>query len=333
MLSTPLCHHLGITYPLFSVGMAAGAGPELAAAVSNAGACGVLGGTTLTPTDLQQRIARVRALTNQPFGVNIILARMQAGLIETCVEARVPLLVFFWGDPTPYVAEAHRHGITVVLQVGSVEEARAAVAADVDVIMAQGCEAGGHVKGTVALTTLVPEVVEAVHPVPVIAAGGIATGRGVVAALSLGAQAVSMGTRFLASAEARVPHAYKERVVQSTAKDTVYTGLFDVGWAEAPHRVLRNKAVVEWEAAGRPARGQRPGEGQVIGTVARAGTPVELVRYSSFMPIEGFTGDLDYAALYAGESCSLVNDIKPAAQIVADVMRDAEEIMTYLQQR
>jgi NAD(P)H-dependent flavin oxidoreductase YrpB (nitropropane dioxygenase family) len=141
-----------------------------------------------------------------------------------------------------------------------------------------------------------------------------------------------MGTRFLASAEARVPHSYKERVVQSTAKDTVYTGLFDVGWAEAPHRVLRNKAVVEWEAAGRPARGQRPGEGQVIGTVARAGTPVELVRYSSFMPIEGFTGDLDYAALYAGESCSLVNDIKPAAQIVADVMREAEEIMTYLQQ-
>ena len=92
MLSTLLCHHLGITYPLFSVGMAAGAGPELAAAVSNAGACGVLGGTTLTPTDLQQRIARVRALTNHPFGVNIILARMQAGLIETCVEERVALL-------------------------------------------------------------------------------------------------------------------------------------------------------------------------------------------------------------------------------------------------
>ena len=333
MLSTPLCHHLGITYPLFSVGMAAGAGPELAAAVSNAGACGVLGGTTLTLTELRQRIAHLRALTTKPFGVNIILARMQAGLIEVCIEERIPLLVLFWGDPTPYVAEAHRHGITVVLQVGSVEEARAAVTAGVDIIMAQGCEAGGHVKGTIALTTLVPEVVEAVHPVPVIAAGGIATGRGVVAALSLGAQAVSMGTRFLASTEARVPHAYKERVVQSTAKDTVYTGLFDVGWAEAPHRVLRNKAVVEWEAAGRPARGQRPGEGQVIGTVSRAGTPVELVCYSSFMPIEGFTGVLDYAALYAGESCGLVNDIKPAAQIVADVMREAAEVMTCLQQR
>jgi len=258
---------------------------------------------------------------------------MQAGLIDVCLEEQVPLLVFFWGDPTPYVEEAHRHGVTVVVQVGSVEEARAAMAAGVDIIMAQGCEAGGHVKGTIALTTLVPEVVEAVHPVPVIAAGGIATGRGVVAALSLGAQAVSMGTRFLASTEARMPHAYKERVVQSTAKDTVYTGLFDVGWAEAPHRVLRNKAVSEWEAAGCPARGQRPGEGQVIGTVSRAGTPVELVRYSSFMPIEGFTGDLDYAALYAGESCSLVNDIKPAAQIVADVMREAEEVMTRLQQR
>jgi nitronate monooxygenase len=313
--------------------MAAGAGPELAAAVSNAGACGVLGGTTLTPTDLRQQIAHVRALTTQPFGVNIILARMQAGLIETCCEERVPLLVFFWGDPAPYVAEAHRHGVTVVLQVGSVEEARAAAAAGVDIIMAQGCEAGGHVKGMITLTTLVPEVVEAVHPVPVIAAGGIATGRGVVAALSLGAQAVSMGTRFLASVEARVPHAYKERVVQSTAKDTVYTGLFDVGWAEAPHRVLRNKAVTEWEAAGRPPRGQRPGEGQVIGTVPRAGRPVDVVRYASFMPIEGFTGELDYAALYAGESCSLVNDIKPAAHIVADLVRDAEAMLTYIQQR
>jgi len=97
--------------------------------------------------------------------------------------------------------------------------------------------------------------------------------------------------------------------------------------------VLRNKAVTEWEAAGRPARGQRPGEGQVIGTVSRAGTPVELVRYASFMPIEGFTGDLDYAALYAGESCSLVNDIKPAAQIVSDVVREAAEIITHMQQR
>lgn len=330
MLRTPLCHRLGMTYPLFSVGMAAGAGPALAAAVSNAGACGVLGGTTLTPADLRQRIARVRALTTQPFGVNLIIARMQPGLLETCCKERVPLVVLFWGDPTPYVDEAHRQGITVVVQVGSVEEARAAVAAGVDVIIAQGGAAGGHVKGTIALTTLVPEVVAAVHPVPVIAAGGIATGRGVVAALSLGAQAVSMGTRFLASTEARVPHAYKERVVQSTAKDTVSTGLFDVGWADAPHRVLRNKAVSEWEAAGCPARGQRPGEGQVIGTVVRAGTPVELVRYSSFMPSEGFTGDLDYAALYAGESCSLVHDIKPAAQIVADVMREAKAVLTQM---
>ena len=119
-------------------------------------------------------------------------------------------------------------------------------------------------KSRTALSALVPVVVEAVAPVPVLAAGGIATGRGVVAALSLGAQAVSMGTRFLCSTEACVTHAYQERIVRSTAADTVYTTLFDRGWPEAPHRVLRNTAFQEWEAAGCPASGQRPGEGTIV---------------------------------------------------------------------
>ena len=327
MLRTPLCHQLGIAHPIFSVGMPEAAGPELVAAVSNAGGCGVLGGAGASAAHLRKEIQRLRTLTDKPFGVNLLLPLLQEGQIEACFEAKIPLLVLFWGDPKPYVQEAHRCGTKVFIQVGSVEEATAAAAAGVDAIIAQGVEAGGHVKSTISLSTLVPAVIEAVNPVPVIAAGGIATGRGVIAALSLGAQAVSMGTRFLCSAEAWVTPEYKARVVSSKAEDTVYTVLFDIGWPDAPHRVLRNKAVVEWEAVGCPASGQRPGEGVIIGTIALGGTTIEVPRYSSFAPLSSFTGDMEYNALYAGESCSLVNDIKPAGQIVQDLVREAEEVL------
>lgn len=330
MLQTPLCSQLGITYPIFSVGMGPIAGPELAAAVSNAGGGGVLGGLFLPPPLLRQAIHRLRTLTDKPFGVNLILPLLLEGQIDTCLAERVPLLVLFWGDPRPYVTEAHRHTTKVFLQVGSVEEATAAADAGVDAIIVQGVEAGGHVKSRTSLSTLVPAVVAAVAPVPVLAAGGIATGRGVVAALSLGAQAVSMGTRFLCSTEACVTRAYQERVVRSTAEDTVYTTLFDLGWPGAPHRVLRNTAFVEWEAAGRPASGQRPGEGTIVGTVPVAGTTMEVPKYGAMPPITGFSGDMESIALYAGESCSLIHDIKPAAQIVQDVVREAEEVIARL---
>jgi nitronate monooxygenase len=333
MLKTPLCDQLGIDYPIFSGGMGAFAVPELAAAVSNAGACGGLGRMAGAPiSDLRRRIQRLRSLTDKPFGVNAILAHLQEGQMETCFEERVPLLMLFWGDPTPYVREAHRRGIKVLIQVGSVEEGAVAADAGVDAIIAQGVEAGGHVKGTIALSTLVPAMVEAVKPVPVIAAGGIATGRGIVEALSLGAQGVYLGTRFLCSEEAFAAPGYKERVVQSTAKDTVYTQLFDVGWPDAPHRVLRNKAVTEWEAAGCPPPGQRPGEGSIIGTVPKAGTTVELVKYTpSSYPTPGFQGNMEYTVLYAGESCGLVHDIKPAAQIVHDLVHEAEAVIEQMQ--
>jgi nitronate monooxygenase/enoyl-[acyl-carrier protein] reductase II len=308
------------------------AGPALVAAVSNAGACGVLGMGALPASSIRQQIHHVRTLTNKPFGVNLLLPLLQEGQIEVCLDEQIPLLGLFWGDPTPYVEAAHRRGTKVLIQVGSVAEAKAAAAAGVDAIIAQGVEAGGHVRGTTALSILVPAVIEAVKPVPVIAAGGIANGKGLVAALCLGAQAVSMGTRFLASEEAVASREYKARVVQSTAEDTVYTWLFDVGWPEAPHRVLRNKAIAEWEAAGQPPSGQRPEEGIVIGTMPLAGTTLEVVKYAVFPPLPGFTGDLEYTALYAGETCSLVNDIRPAAQIVQDIVREAEEVIAQLHQ-
>lgn len=328
MLTTPLCRQLGIEYPIFSVGMGGGmAGPELVAAVSNAGGCGVLGMGGLPAPYIRQQIQQLRTLTNKPFGVNIILPMLQEGQIEACLDEKVPVLILFWGDPKPYVEEAHKRGTKVFIQVGSVEEAKAAAAAGVDGIIAQGVESGGHVKSTTSLSTIVPAVVEAVQPIPVIAAGGIANGRGVVAALSFGAQAVSMGTRFLCSEETLVSRAYKERVTRAKAEDTVYTLLFDIGWPNAAHRVLRNKEINEWEAAGSPNTGKRPGEGTANGTMQIAGTTIEMPRYGVFPPMPGFTGDMERTALYAGESCSLINDIKPAAQIVREVVAEAETTM------
>ena len=330
MLRTPLCQQLGLEHPIFSVGFGAGAGPELAAAVSNAGACGVLGSSGQPASYVRQQIQRLRALTTKPFGVNVILAILREGVIEACLDEQPPIVVLFWGDPAPYVEPAHRRGIKVFIQIGSVEEARAA-AAGVDAIIAQGIEAGGHVKSKTSLWALLPQVVEAVG-VPVIAAGGIATGKGLVAALSLGAQAVSMGTRFVASEEAFAHPEFKRRVVESRAEDTIYCDLFNVGWPDAPHRALRNKAVEEWEAAGRPPSGERPGEGSKIGTLARAGQTVDVQKYAAIMLTPEFEGSIDHVPMWAGESCSLVNDIRPAAQIVRDVVQEAEEVITRFRQ-
>ncbi|MEA2624284.1 MAG: hypothetical protein QOD06_329 [Candidatus Binatota bacterium] len=325
MLTTPLCRDLGIQLPIFNAGMGGGnAGPELAAAVSNAGGLGVLGMGGLPAPAVREAVRATRALTDRPFGVNLLLPLLQGGELEVCLEEKVPVVVFFWGDPSPHLAKAKGTGTKIILQVASAEEAKAAAAQGVFAVMAQGFEAGGHVRGKTSMSVLLPAVVEAVRPLPVIAAGGIADGRGVAAALALGAQAVSLGTRFLASIEAGATDEYKQRVVRARAEDTVHTFLFDVGWPDAAHRVLRNRATDDWEAAGRPATGRRPGEGTVLGKMRIAGTEAEVVKYSVFNPMHGFDGDIEQTALYAGESCSLINDVRPAADIVRDLARGAE---------
>jgi NAD(P)H-dependent flavin oxidoreductase YrpB (nitropropane dioxygenase family) len=318
-MSTPLCRDLGVRLPIWNAGMGGGlAGPELAAAVSNAGGLGVLGMGGLPEPVIRAEIARTRGLTDSPFGVNIImpLVEDEAQILCTLDEA-VPVLILFWGDPAPYVERAHAAGTRLIAQVGSLDQARQAADAGVDAVMIQGVEAGGHVRATTSLSVLLPAVVDALDGLPVIAAGGIADARGVAAALALGAQAVSLGTRFLCSTEANV--AYKERVVAATAEDTYFTTLFDVGWPDANHRVLRNDATRDWEAAGRPESGQRPGEGETIGKLPVGGQVIDLPAYAVFPALDGFSGDLERTALYCGESCTLVNDIRPAADIVADL--------------
>lgn len=238
--------------------------------------------------------------------------------------------MLFWGDAAPYVDDAHRRGIKVFLQVGSVREAVAGAAAGVDAIIAQGVEAGGHVRGTTSLSVLLPAIVDAVKPLPVIGSGGIADGRGLVAALSLGARGISIGTRFLASVEAHASKAYKNRVVAANAEDTVYTEQFDLGWAKAPHRVLRISAIERWERAGRPPTGQRPGEGTVLGAMQSGGSTVEIPAYSAYLPEPEVSADIEQMALYAGQSCSLIDAVQPAAEIVAKIVRDATDTVNRL---
>lgn len=332
-LRTRFCDELGIQYPICSVGMGLAAGPELAAAVSGAGGFGVLGTHDLDAEAIRTRIAQTRALTHMPFGVNIIVAddgsmedrALIGDAVRAAVAERPAALVLFWGDPAPYVAEAHARGVPVFVQVGSVAEARAVAAVGVDVVIAQGVEAGGHVRGTTSIWQLLPAVVAAVSPVPVLASGGIGDGAGIARALRLGAQGVSLGTRFVASEEAYVHLLHKRRIVESTAEDTVYGQLYDAWWPDAPHRTLRNKTMREWEAAGCPPVGQRPGEGTVIGTRRLPSGQVQpWPRYAVGIIPPAFEGDLQAVAMFAGESCGVIHEIKPAAAIVRDLALNAE---------
>jgi nitronate monooxygenase len=336
-LRTPLCELFGIDIPIFNVGFGQSATPELAAAVSNAGGCGVLGftGGGMPPEEITARIDRTRARTRRPFGGNIIIAALAnpssdpshaaiRARVRAAIDARIPVLVLFWGDPAPFVAAAHAHGTKLVVQVGSPEEAAAAARAGVDAVIAQGVEAGGHVKATESIWDVLPRVVEAVAPMPVLASGGIGDGVGIARALRLGAQGVSLGTRFVASSEAWVHERHKQRIVEAGVTDTIFGRVFTVGWPDAPHRALRNKTVEEWEAAGKPPVGKRPGEGEVIGTRHESWGDFPWYRYGVGMVTPTFEGDVEYAVMWAGQSTSVIREVRPAGDIVRDLAREAE---------
>ena len=246
--------------------------------------------------------------------------------VVSAIDEQVAAVVLFWGDPAPFVALARRNGVMLLVQVGSVAEAASAAAAGVDAVIAQGVEAGGHVRGTSSIWELLPAVVAAVSPLPVLASGGIGDGAGVARAIGLGGQGVSLGTRFVASEESRAHPEYKRRIVESVAKDTVYTeDLYDISWPGAPTRTLRNRTFDEWDAAGRPPPGRRPGEGTHVGiTRLPSGETFEWPRYAGAgSPLVDFEGDLDYPAMWAGESVEVVNNVLPAAEIVRRLAEDA----------
>jgi nitronate monooxygenase len=304
---------LGIDRPIIQAPIAQV--PQLAAAVSNAGA---LGTVALAWSDDAGAVVReTAALTARPFGGNFVLTEDHHRRLDQALEAGLRIVTFLWGDPSSYVEPVHAAGGIVIHTIGSAEEARRAVASGVDVVVAQGWEAGGHVWSRVATLPLVPAVVDAVAPVPVIAAGGIGDARGVAAVLALGAQAAWLGTRFLMAEEMPIHEDYRRRLIAAAETDPqLYPNLYEVGWPDSPHRALRNSTANAWEAAGRPPLAQRPGQGDVI---AHFASGEAIVRYEPAPPMAGTTGDIEALSMWAGQSVALARKSQPAADIVAEL--------------
>jgi nitronate monooxygenase len=313
-MRTPVCELLGIDHPIVQAPMVAV--PELTAAVSNAGALGMLTLTWSTPAG--DVVRATTALTDRPFGGNLVLTADQHQRLDEALEAGLRIVSLFLGDPAGYVEQVHDANGVVLHTVGSAEEARRSIDRGVDVVVAQGWEAGGHVGSQVATLPLVPAVVDAVAPLPVIAAGGIGDGRGVAAVLALGAQAAWIGTRFLVATEMPIHQEYRSRLMNAAETDAEwYPDLYNVGWPDSPHRALRNSTAELWESAGRPPLGSRPGEGDVI---AHFASGESIVRYEPAPPMVGTTGEIEALSQWAGQSVALVRKQQSAAEIVAELV-------------
>ncbi len=326
MWRTRVTEQYGLDLPFIGAGMALIALPPLVSAVSNAGGLGVLGAALTSPDGLRDMIRATRTMTPRPFGVDFVAHFWEEAHTEVCLEERVPVVVFFWCLPSTLVPQLHAGGARVWIQVGSVLEAREAVRAGADAVVVQGSEAGGHNRGAAATFSLVPAVVDAIAPVPVIAAGGIADGRGVAAALALGADAVWVGTRLVASREAHAHDEYKRRILAATEADTVRTTMFGPEWPGAQTRVLRNRVVSEWASREDeiPPLSDPP---QLIGRTLVGGQEVPMPKFSVLLPTLDTTGDFEEMCLLSGESAGLVRDIRPAGEIVLGSMEEARQII------
>jgi nitronate monooxygenase len=322
--NTLLTQRLGIDVPIVQAPIGGASTPELVAAVSNAGGLGMLSITWREIDELPHLLNRTKSLTSRPFGVNLVLEWDPSERLEIALEASVPVISLFWGDPTPYIDRIHKAGAVVTYTVGSAAEARHAVDQGVDVVIAQGWEAGGHVWGKVATLPLIPAVVDAVPDTPVVAAGGIVDGRGLAAVLALGASGAWLGTRFVLSEESSSHDLYRQRIRTASETDTIHTELFDGGWPSSPLRALRNSTVAMWEAAGSPPPGQRPGEGEVIVHNER-GQPV--ARYGSDCPLQGAEGEIEAMVLYAGQGVGILREVKPAGEIVREIAQQAVDTL------
>ena len=311
LLHTQLCDLFGIEHPILNAPMGGGDAPaRLAAAVSEAGGLGLIGGTTIGGVEwLVEQIRLARDLTDRPFGVGFISHLPNtAELMAAALNEGVRIIAHSFADPTPFVTTAHDAGALVLCQVRTVDDARRAAAAGVDVVTAQGTEAGGHT-GRISTLPLVPAVVDTVAPLPVIAAGGIADGRGIAAALMLGAAGVWIGTRFLATSECGVSDAYKARVVAASGDDTVLTDLFDIAigmpWPEGVSgRAIRNEFADRW--ANRDAE-------------LRTWSIEHRDEYRAL----GADFEIAEKAVWAGEAAYFVTGIESAAEVVGNLVTEA----------
>jgi nitronate monooxygenase len=328
ILETPLCRFLGIKVPV--IGAPISASPDFVAAVSNAGALGVLQATWLGVDDLRRTIAEIRTQTDRPFGVNLVLSltsETRHAQLDAALKEGVKIVSTFWADPAPVIERIHDAGAISIHTIGSSDEARRVVDLGVDVVVAQGVEAGGHVWGDVGTFVLTPAVVDAVPDAYVVSAGGIADGRGLAAALALGAGAAWVGTRLLLAEECDIHPHYRERIISARETDTMMSRVFDRGWPDAPHRCLMNETLETWIAAGKPEPGQRPHEGQVI-AFDGSGTPIP--RYDVQEPLRGTTGAVSSMALYAGQGVGLTRERRPVAEIVETMVAEAVAAFAHL---
>ena len=323
VLHTPLCDLLGIRYPICQAGMGYVARSALAAAVSEAGGLGVLAAAHCTLAELREEIRRVRDLTDRPFGVDILFAAVRAagdeadrftdavkGWSDVTLEERVPVLVAGLGNPGPVTAQAHAQGMKVMALCGNVKQAHDHAANGVDVVIAQGHEAGGHT-GRIAGLVLVPAVVDALAPRPVMAAGGIADGRGLVAALALGAVGIWIGTRFIATHESHCHDNYKKRVVAIDEEGTVVTRAA----TGKPCRLIRNAFTRQWERR----------DAEILPF------PVQAARVGRAAGIVGREeGDVDNGNTPCGQSAGLIHDIRPAGEVIESIMAEAEAALARL---
>jgi nitronate monooxygenase len=326
-MPTKVTELLGIEYPIIAAPMGPDlSGHALVAAVSDAGGFGILQAQFAPATVFRDEIRKTRALTSRPFGVNLLLNFPIDVQLAICLEESVAAISFFWGDPSPYIQLAHDAGVLVIHQVGSVEAALRSADAGVDVIIAQGVEAGGHVEGDLSTLALVPQVVDAVSPIPVAAAGGIADARGVAAVLALGAEAAVLGTRFLATRESLAHPEYKQRLVDASGAATVHTTLFGHGWPNAPHRTLRTAFVDQWLDA--TARGQESRDDEpVIGQTIISGRDISVVQFMGIPPNADSTGDIELRNLLAGQGVTLIDAIVPAKDIVIQLAEEVQHIV------
>jgi NAD(P)H-dependent flavin oxidoreductase YrpB (nitropropane dioxygenase family) len=305
------------------------AGPELAAAISGAGGLGVIGAGGDDAEVVVERLRAARRLTKRPLGVNLVLEVVPQERVTAVLEAGVEALFTGWGDPTPWVEACRRRGTRLVHRVETASEARAAAQAGVDVLVAQGSDAGGHT-GSVPTLALVPSVVDAAGGTPVLAAGGIADGRGLVAALALGAQGAVLGTRFVAAVEAFAHEEYRSRVTDADETASVLTDAFEIGWPGRPHRVLRNSTIDRWEAEPEPRTRPAEREPEIVARRRRGAAVEDLPRFWVDSPTADVEEGAEAMALYAGPSAGLVHEVLPAAEIVRRVAAEAAAVLDRL---
>jgi NAD(P)H-dependent flavin oxidoreductase YrpB (nitropropane dioxygenase family) len=320
MLTTRFTELVGCSVPIQQAGMASLANPRLAAAVANAGGLGLVSVGGGSPEWIAQVLDEARDLVTAgagAIGANILLPEeMPPATVEAAAKhARV--VDFFWGDPDPALVElVHREGALASWQVGSLEEALAAERAGCDFIIAQGIEAGGHVRGRISLLALLDEVLDGLR-IPVLAAGGIGSGRAMAAALAAGAAGVRIGTRFVAAEEANAHPLYIQALIAAHPGDSVYTEMFSYGWEHAPHRVLRSSV----EAA-------EAFQGEIVGRRLYAwGEWADVHRFQSLPIMAETTGAIEAMPMWAGESVGAVKRVQPAGEIMRELADEAEQLL------